>query len=148
MPVEDNCIFCRITRNEIPAARIYEDEYVLAFLDIAPFNPGHTLIIPKVHCQSLTILPDEYLAAMMRAAREIAPAVMHVTGAPAFNLLLNNGSVAGQEVPHTHLHLIPRKVDDAVLLAAAKQEYAPGAMAEMAGQLRERLKSKPAADHS
>ena len=139
MSIEDNCIFCRIIRGEIPAAKIYEDGKVYAFLDIAPFNFGHALVIPKVHCQSFTIVPEEYLSAMMAAAKRIAPAVMHATGAPAFNLLLNNGSIAGQEVPHTHLHIIPRFVDDAVLLSAPQKQYQEGGINVLAEAICKRL---------
>ena len=139
MSIEDNCIFCRIIRGEIPAAKIFEDERVFAFLDIEPFNFGHALVIPKVHCQSFTIVPDEYLSAMIAAAKRIAPAVMHVTGAPAFNLLLNNGSIAGQEVPHTHLHIIPRFVDDAVLLSAPQKQYTEGDITQLADAISKRI---------
>ncbi len=141
MAIEDNCIFCRIIRGEIPAARIYEDDKVVAFLDIAPFNFGHALVIPKIHCQSMTIVPDEYLSAMIIAARKLAPAIMHATGAPAFNLMLNNGSIAGQEVPHAHLHIIPRMVDDAVLLSAPKKQYEGDAIGAMAEAIRRKLNS-------
>ena len=139
MPLEDNCIFCKIIKGEIPSAKVYEDDLVYAFLDIAPFNFGHTLIIPKTHSHSLTTLPENYLAAMMAAAARLAPAILHATKAGGFNLLLNNGSVAGQEVPHTHLHIIPRFVDDAALLSAAKKHYEGSQIAEMADAIRARL---------
>ena len=144
MSLEENCIFCRIAKGEIPCAKIYEDEKVLAFLDLAPFNYGHALVIPKEHACSLTVIPPDTLAAMMQAAAKIAPAIQHAVDAPAFNLLLNNGSVAGQEVPHTHLHIIPRLVDDGVLLSAAKKKYEGEEMAALAAKIAARL--QPAAE--
>ena len=142
MSLEENCIFCKIVRGEIPCCKVYENDLVLAFLDLAPFNYGHTLVIPKQHSHSITTVPEEYLAAMMKAAARIAPAILRVTKAGAFNLLLNNGSVAGQEVPHVHLHIIPRFVDDAVLLHAGKKAYGEGEMAQMAAQIVAKLESK------
>ena len=137
--MEKNCVFCKIIAGEIPAAKVYEDEKVLAFLDIAPFNYGHTLVIPKEHCHCFTEIPAETLAAMMAAAQKLAVAVMRATGAPAYNLVMNNGQVAGQEVPHAHLHIIPRLVDDAVSFSAAKKRYEGDALAEIAAKIQERL---------
>ncbi len=139
MSLEENCIFCKIVRGEIPCCKVYENDLVLAFLDLAPFNFGHTLVIPKQHSHSITTLGDDYLAAMMQAAAKIAPAILRVTKAGGFNLLLNNGSVAGQEVPHAHLHIIPRFVDDAGLLHVAKKSYGEGEMAAMAAQIAAKL---------
>ena len=139
MSLEENCIFCKMVRGEIPCCKVYENDLVLAFLDLAPFNYGHTLVIPKQHSHSITTLGDDYLAAMMQAAARIAPAILRATKAGGFNLLLNNGSVAGQEVPHAHLHVIPRFVDDAGLLHVAKKSYGEGEMAAMAAQIAAKL---------
>ena len=144
MPLEDNCIFCKIIKGDIPSAKIYEDDLVYAFLDIAPFNFGHALVIPKHHDFSITTIPENYLAAMMAAAAKVAPAILRATKAGGFNLLLNNGPVAGQEVPHAHLHIIPRFVDDAVLLSAAKKHYEGNQIAEMAEAIRTRLNTPEA----
>lgn len=137
--MEKNCVFCKIIAGEIPAAKVFEDEKVLAFLDIAPFNFGHTLVIPKEHCHCFTEIPAETLNAMMAAAQKLAVAVMRATGAPAYNLLMNNGSVAGQEVPHAHLHIIPRFVDDPVSFRAPQKHYEGNALAEFAAKIQERL---------
>ena len=145
MALEDNCIFCKIVRGEIPCCKVYEDDLVLAFLDLAPFNYGHTLVIPKLHSVSITTLPENYLAAMMQAAAKLAPAILRATKAGGFNLLLNNGSVAGQEVPHAHLHIIPRFVDDPVVLHAPKKKYGDGEMARMASEIAAKLQ-QPAAE--
>lgn len=135
----EHCVFCKILEGIIPGAKVYEDEKVFAFLDIAPFNFGHTLVIPKTHCHAISDLEDDYRAAMINAAAKIAPAIMRATGASGYNLLLNNGQVAGQEVPHVHLHIIPRFVDDKVLLGAAQKQYEGTAMADLLAKIQEKI---------
>ncbi len=139
--LDEHCVFCKILAGDISAAKVYEDDKVLAFLDIAPFNFGHTLVIPKAHCHGLSDMPGEYRDALFAAAAKTAPAVLRVTGATGFNLLLNNGSVAGQEVPHAHLHIIPRFVDDKVLLGASQKKYEGEELDEM----KEKIQAKIAA---
>ncbi|MGL4854885.1 MAG: HIT family protein, partial [Lentisphaeria bacterium] len=92
--------------------KVYEDEKVLAFMDIAPINPGHILIIPKVHHVSITELPADYLAAMMQVAPSLGQAASREIDGDGFNLHLSNGTCAGQIVPHVHLHVIPRCATD------------------------------------
>jgi histidine triad (HIT) family protein len=104
-------IFSRILRGEIPCARIYEDAEVLAFLDIAPLSPGHTLVIPKEPAATLDQLSDEAAAAIGRVLPRIARAVLAVTGATAYNVLQNNGAAAHQAVFHVHFHIIPKTSD-------------------------------------
>ena len=117
------CVFCRIAFGKIPAATVYEDDLVMAFLDIAPFNKGHCLIIPKEHYNSLTVMLPETAGRMMTVAAKLGAAVMRTTHADGFNLLLANGNVAGQVVPHTHLHLIPRFPQDGFLLPSRTVPY-------------------------
>jgi histidine triad (HIT) family protein len=110
-----DCIFCRIVAGEIPCHRLYEDEYVLAFLDIGPVSTGHCLIVPKVHYDTLDAVPDEcsaMLAAVLQLVPRLARAVTTATGTTAWNLLQNNGTAAGQAVAHVHFHIIPRNADD------------------------------------
>lgn len=104
----DNCIFCKIVKREIPCDKVYEDEKVLAFLDIHPIKPGHTLIIPKKHFENFASTDEEYLLPMIQTARKIAPAIIKAVGASAFNLTTANGAEAGQSVFHLHFHIIPR----------------------------------------
>ena len=120
----NDCVFCKIVRGELPCDAIYSDELVIAFLDIAPIAPGHTLIVPKEHHTSVTTLPDDLGARMMKVAPRIGRAVMRVTEAGGFNLLLSNGAVAGQVVPHVHLHVIPRSADDGIILPTRTIPYA------------------------
>lgn len=104
-------IFSRIIRGEIPSHRVYQDDLVLAFLDINPLSKGHTLVIPKEPAATMADLSDDSAAALGRALPRICRAVMQATGAESYNLLQNNGEQAGQEVPHVHFHIIPRMPD-------------------------------------
>ncbi len=107
-----DCLFCNIAAREIPGEIVYEDDRTLAFLDIRPINPGHTLIIPKRHAENFAVTPPEDIAAVMAAAQKLAPAILRATGAEAFNFSTNNGRAAGQVVFHTHFHLMPRLPKD------------------------------------
>lgn len=107
-------IFTKILRGDIPCHKVYEDEHVLAFLDINPLSPGHTLIIPKEPAVTLDQLSDEASAAIGRVMPRIARAVLAATGARDFNVLQNNGAAAHQAVFHVHFHIIP-KLDGAGL---------------------------------
>jgi len=104
-------VFDKIISGEIPSHKVYEDENVLAFLDIGPLCPGHTLVIPKERAQFLHELSDEGSAAIGRVLPRIARAVMKATGAEAYNVLQNNGSAANQVVPYVHFHIIPKMED-------------------------------------
>jgi histidine triad (HIT) family protein len=134
-------IFDKILAGEIPSHRVYEDEHVLAFLDIGPLSPGHTLVIPKERKAQLDQISDEAAAALGRALPRICRAVMAATGATAYNVLQNNGSAAHQVVMHVHFHVIPKfgerglgilwpagRLDDTAardLVAKMKQALAP-----------------------
>jgi len=104
-------IFGKIVAGEIPCARVYEDERVLAFLDINPLSLGHTLVVPKEPAATLDELSDESAAAVGRVLPRLARAILKVTGAPAFNVLQNNGPSAHQAVFHVHFHIIPKFPD-------------------------------------
>ncbi len=107
-----DCIFCKIVNGELPSQKVYEDDDVLAFLDINPTVHGHTLIIPKEHHENILETPPELIAKIFQVIQKIAPAVLAAVEANAFNLGNNCGSVAGQVIFHTHFHLLPRKPDD------------------------------------
>lgn len=102
------CIFCKIAAGQIPAHKVYEDDQVLAFLDVGPLSRGHVLIIPRSHYETLDQMPAETAAACLRVAPRLSRAVLQATGAKAFNLLQNNGRLAHQEVNHVHFHIIPK----------------------------------------
>lgn len=133
-----DCIFCKIVSGDIPSHRIYEDDQLLAFLDIAPVNPGHTLVIAKEHYPDLLALPEELSAKLLAAAKKIAPAIVSGVGASAFNLTLNNGAVAGQAVGHVHFHIIPRFDGDGHQLWHGGQ-YSPGQAEEILQKIKNQL---------
>ena len=107
VPMADT-IFGKILRGEIPCHKLYEDERVLAFLDVAPLSAGHALVIPKEPAATLDKLSDESAGALGRVLPRLARAVMKSTGATAYNVIQNNGVEAHQAVHHVHFHIIPR----------------------------------------
>lgn len=104
----NDCIFCKIAAGEIPAHKVYEDDQVMAFLDIAHWTKGHTLILPKSHHADLLDTPDEIVAKIAVLAKDLALNYKPTLAADGFNINNNCGEVAGQEVMHYHVHLIPR----------------------------------------
>jgi histidine triad (HIT) family protein len=104
-------VFSKILAGEIPCHKIYEDDHVLAFLDIGPISYGHTLVIPKEPAETLDQLSDEASAAIGRVLPRLSRAVLAATGAKAFNILQNNGPTAHQAVFHVHFHIIPKHDD-------------------------------------
>lgn len=102
-------IFQKIIAGVVPCHRLYEDAHVLAFLDIAPMSTGHALLVPKESAVTLDALSDEASAAVGRALPRICRALMRATETSAYNLLQNNGPLAGQVVPHVHFHIIPKR---------------------------------------
>jgi len=103
-----SCLFCKIIAGEIPATKVYEDDTVLAFLDIRPVNIGHTLVIPKAHHTNLYDTPDETLAHMMTIAKKLSVAIKGSLNTDGINIEMNNDPVAGQIIFHSHIHIIPR----------------------------------------
>ncbi|MCK4872871.1 MAG: HIT family protein [Phycisphaerales bacterium] len=104
-------LFEKIVAREIPSHTVYEDDLIYAFLDVNPLSVGHTLVIPKKRYESLADVPEDAAAALGRALPKITAAVVQVTGADAYNVLLNCGKRAGQVVPHVHFHIIPKYED-------------------------------------
>ncbi len=105
---DPNCIFCKIIAGEIPAYKVYEDEHAYAFLDIAPFEKGHVLVVSKHHAPYLTDLPQPKLGALITAVRNVASLLLEKLPCDGFNLVQNNGLCATQVVPHVHFHVVPR----------------------------------------
>lgn len=120
-----DCVFCKIIAGEIPAHKIYENDEVLAFLDIHPVNPGHVLIVPKAHFENMLDAPAHVLSAMSEVSQKIAKAVMKTVGAEGFNLNVNNGKMAGQVIFHLHMHIVPRFSGDGLRLWTGR-EYKEG----------------------
>ncbi|MEK7168066.1 MAG: HIT family protein [Patescibacteria group bacterium] len=114
------CLFCKIVSGGIPCFKIYEDENVLAFLDIHPVNPGHTLVIPKKHYQDFLEIPEQEVGRIISVIKKIIPAVLAGVEAKGFNLNLNNGREAGQTIDHVHWHIVPRIENDGRSLWSGK----------------------------
>lgn len=112
MSRDANCIFCKIIEGKIPCHLLYEDKQTLAFLDIGPLSRGHSLVIPKSHYVTLETMPIELATACMKTVARVGTAVLGATGAEAWNVLQNNGPLAGQVVGHVHFHIIPRADSD------------------------------------
>ena len=106
------CIFCKLVAGQSPCDLLYEDELVFAFLDSAPINPGHTLVIPREHHHSITTVPEATLGRMLAVANRLGPSLAREIEGEGFNYHLANGDCAGQTVNHAHLHVIPRAGTD------------------------------------
>jgi histidine triad (HIT) family protein len=105
---EISCIFCRIAQKQASASLVYEDEQLIAFLDIRPLNEGHTLVIPKVHYESIFDIPRELIEYLHGVTKQIALAVKKATNADGISIIQQNGKAAGQDIFHLHVHVIPR----------------------------------------
>lgn len=136
--MDNNCIFCKIIDNQIPSKKIYEDADSIAMLDIAPATKGHVLIVPKEHATTMEDLSDEKLSKILVLAKRIIDAMKKVHSFTDYNIIQNNGRLAGQTVNHYHMHLIPRYSVDEVSLWSP-HENDPSVTDEMAEQVRKLL---------
>lgn len=132
-------VFDKILAGDIPCYRVYEDEHVLAFLDIGPLADGHTLVIPKERKAQLHDLSDEAAAAIGRVLPRIARAVLAATGATAYNVLQNNGAEAHQAVDHVHFHVIPKVGGRGLGIGWRAGELAPERADELVRAMRREL---------
>lgn len=103
-----DCVFCRIVSGQEPASRVYEDDHAVAFLDVHPVHPGHTLVVPRHHCTDLRECDADLAAHLFAVAARLAPDITRVVDADAFNIWTAAGRAAGQTVFHLHLHVLPR----------------------------------------
>jgi len=124
--MKNNCVFCAIAVGEIPSFKVYEDELVLAYLDINPFTKGHTLVIPKAHSANLLETDEATLAAVIARVRKVAAHLKAALPCDGFNILQNNGEAAGQTVMHLHFHIVPRYGKEPIVF-----ESRPGDMNEL-----------------
>jgi len=135
-----DCIFCKIVAGQIPCTRVYEDPAVLAFMDINPISPGHTLVVPKKHCEAISEMSAEEAAALFRPVPSLAAAVKAALGAEALNVLQNNGRAAGQAVDHLHVHLIPRWAGDGLGFRWPAQQADMAVLAQQANAIKAGIK--------
>ena len=107
-----NCIFCDLIRGAAEVSMCYEDATAIAFLDIQPVSPGHTLVVPRQHYESLSYLPHDVGMHLFEVAMQLGGVIRRVTGAEGMNMVVNSGAAAGQDVFHYHVHVIPRRKGD------------------------------------
>jgi len=107
-----DCLFCKIVNGEIPAIKVFEDKETLAFLDIQPVSLGHTLVVPKEHSDNLGEMPYEIMCPLFGTVKKVSRALAEAIEVKAYNVIVNVGSEAGQEIHHTHVHVIPREAGD------------------------------------
>lgn len=136
---KDDCIFCKIARGEIPSATIYETNDFRVFLDVAPANRGHALIVPKEHYDNIFQIDGETAGKLFSLATVVARAIKDETGCDGLNIVQNNGEIAGQTVFHFHMHLIPRFKEDKVNIKWQQGSVDSEEAAELAKALRKRI---------
>ena len=134
-----DCLFCKIVNKEILATVVYEDDDTLAMLDIHPVNPGHVLVLPKVHTENMLTVDDPVLSRTMAVVRRMAHAVQKAMNAEGINLAQNNGTAAGQAVMHLHFHVIPRHPNDGRELWHGSAYALPEEMNAIADQIKKSL---------
>lgn len=134
----NECIFCKIVAGEIISNKIYEDENTLAFLDIAPVSPGHTLVIPKKHYANLEEITEDDLTNVIKSVKKVGQAIKDGLGVGGYNVNENNDPVAGQDVAHIHFHIIPRHEGDG-FHAWPQKEYKEDEAQEVANKIKNSL---------
>lgn len=138
----DNCIFCKIIKGDIPGVKVYEDEHVLAFLDLSQATKGHTLVIPKKHVENVFSLDEETAAQLFSVVPKVSNALVKAFDAKGLNIVNNNREVAGQSVFHYHIHLIPRygsKDGFQVLFTNNMNEYSKEDLEQLASSIQKNL---------
>ena len=122
VPRDENCIFCKIIADELPSSKVFEDERCVAFLDVAPIRPGHTLVVPKDHAPNLAQLEPETGGHVFTIGQKITAALYGGLGCDGASVFLADGAAAGQDVFHSHLHLLPRFEGDGLGSAFRAEE--------------------------
>jgi len=140
-PHDPHCVFCKIIQGVIPSARVLETDQAVAFLDIGPLNPGHTLLLPRSHLAQLGELPDELAAHLGALLPRLCRAVKAATGAAGLNVVVNNGRAAGQTIDHCHWHIIPRSPGDPVHWPWSQGSYSGDEIDEMKARVTRELGS-------
>ncbi len=123
-------LFTKIIAGDIPSVKIHEDEYCVVILDISPINKGHALVISRNEYETITECPDEELSKLMQVAKIAALKMEEVLDIDGFNIMINNRPASGQEVPHLHIHVIPRFTKDGKTPRLLKESYADEEMLE------------------
>ena len=135
----EGCVFCKIIEGAIPSYRLWESERFVVFLDIGPVQPGHALVVPKVHAETLFDMPPEFGEELLAVLQRVGKALMQGLGAEGLNVVQNNFSAAGQVVPHAHWHLIPRRQGDGCALWPQGKALSPEAACELLAKVQTHL---------
>ena len=118
----ENCIFCKIANHVIPSSVVYEDDDVIAFLDISQTTMGHTLVVPKKHFTNIFDIDEENAVEIMKAIRVVSNKLKEKLNVSAVNVINNSGELAGQTVMHIHFHVIPRYENDGIVISPKQTE--------------------------
>lgn len=135
------CLFCKIVKNEVPSKKVYEDSNTLAFLDINPANPGHTLVMPKKHAENIFDIDDESLKNTISVVKEMAKSIKEKMNAVGINVVQNNGKQAGQIVNHVHFHVIPRFENDNVIISYKRVQMTEKEFDDVAKKLTQKTRT-------
>jgi histidine triad (HIT) family protein len=127
-----DCIFCKIIAGEIPSYKVYEDEHTLAFLDINPVNPGHTLVVPKKHMLNIEEADEQTLCQIIKAVKKVGLSLKNNLAVPGYHVNVNNDPASGQVVPHLHFHVTTRFIGDGLKLWPQRKYEAGEAEAVLA----------------
>jgi histidine triad (HIT) family protein len=136
---DETCIFCKIVCKQAPASIIYEDETVMAFLDIRPLNIGHTLIIPKKHYVDIFDIPENLLSQVHKVAKQASFAVKKAANADGISIIQQNGKAAGQDIFHLHVHVVPRFEGQKLPHFSDLKEVERAKLEEMAKKIKQHL---------
>ena len=139
MAQDPTCVFCRIVSGQIPSARLIETDSAIAFLDINPIAPGHTLLVPREHAATMADASPALISAAAAELPRLTRAILAATGAKGLNIIQNNGREAGQLVDHVHFHLVPRSAEDAIRIHWSQGKYQGTAMEEMRSRIVQNL---------
>jgi len=138
----EDCIFCKIISGAIPAEKVYEDENVVAFLDIKPLHIGHTLLVPKEHHRNIFDMPEQLLRELGPVLQKLSTAIKSATKADGINIGWNNEPAAGQLVFHAHLHIMPRYINDGYIHWQGKENITDAELRDVAQKIKGKIKPR------
>ncbi|MGA3059890.1 MAG: HIT family protein [Candidatus Bathyarchaeia archaeon] len=141
MTFDESCIFCKIARKQAPASIIYEDEEVMAFLDIRPLNEGHTLVIPKKHYIDIFDIPEDQISKVHKLVKQVSRAIKQVTNADGISIIQQSGKAAGQDIFHFHVHSVPRFGGQKLPSFSSLKEVERAKLEETAKKIKRQLKN-------
>ena len=141
MSFDESCVFCRIVRKQAPASIIYEDETVIAFIDIRPLNIGHTLVIPKAHYIDIFDIPENELTNVYKVSKQISFAIKKATNSDGISIIQQNGKAAGQDIFHLHVHVVPRFEGQKLSSFNELKEVERTKLDDMAKKIKKKLKT-------